>query len=66
MQLDLEKFKMSEDDVALMKKLVVDVAGCFRNTMNVELNGQLIKLESLHDYAYLYLKSAEKFRPRYA
>ncbi|XP_054812803.1 DNA topoisomerase 2 [Prosopis cineraria] len=63
---DLEKFKMSyleEDVVALMKKRVVDLAGCLGKTVKVELNGRLIRLKSFRDYADLYLKSAEKSRP---
>ncbi|KAF7836067.1 DNA topoisomerase 2 [Senna tora] len=63
---DLEKFKMSyleEDVVALMKKRVVDLAGCLGKTVKVELNGRLIRLKSFRDYADLYLKSAEKSKP---
>ncbi|XP_061355675.1 DNA topoisomerase 2-like [Gastrolobium bilobum] len=63
---DLEKFKMSyleEDVVALMKKRVVDMAGCLGKTVKVELNGRLIRMKSFRDYADLYLKSAEKSRP---
>ncbi|RZB66593.1 DNA topoisomerase 2-like [Glycine soja] len=63
---DLEKFKMDyleEDVVALMKKRVVDMAGCLGKTVKVELNGQVIRMKSFRDYADLYLKSAEKSRP---
>ncbi|MED6185751.1 DNA topoisomerase 2 [Stylosanthes scabra] len=63
---DLEKFKMSyleEDVVALMKKRVVDLAGCLGKTVKVELNGQLIRIKSFREYADLYLKSAERNRP---
>ncbi|KAI9116615.1 hypothetical protein K1719_012273 [Acacia pycnantha] len=63
---DLEKFKMNyleEDVVALMKKRVVDLAGCLGKAVKVELNGRLIRLKSFRDYADLYLKSAEKSRP---
>nr|KYP71391.1 DNA topoisomerase 2 [Cajanus cajan] len=63
---DLEKFKMAyleEDVVALMKKRVVDMAGCLGKTVKVELNGRVIKMKSFRDYADLYLKSAEKSRP---
>ncbi|KAI4323425.1 hypothetical protein L6164_023032 [Bauhinia variegata] len=63
---DLEKFKMTyleEDVVALMKKRVVDLAGCLGKTVKVELNGRLIRVKSFRDYADLYLKSAEKSRP---
>jgi DNA topoisomerase-2 len=63
---DLEKFKMTyleEDVVALMKKRVVDMAGCLGKAVKVELNGKLIRMKSFRDYADLYLKSAEKSRP---
>ncbi|XP_027343059.1 DNA topoisomerase 2 [Abrus precatorius] len=63
---DLEKFKMTyleEDVVALMKKRVVDMAGCLGKTVKVELNGSLIRMKSFRDYADLYLKSAEKSKP---
>ncbi|KAG4982547.1 hypothetical protein JHK87_027296 [Glycine soja] len=63
---DLEKFKMDyleEDVVALMKKRVVDMAGCLGKTVKVELNGQVIRMKSFRDYADLYLKSVEKSRP---
>lgn len=60
---DLEKFKMAylkEDVVALMKKRVLDMAGCFGKTVKVELNGTLIRFKSFRDYADLFLKGAEK------
>ncbi|TKY49610.1 DNA topoisomerase 2 [Spatholobus suberectus] len=63
---DLEKFKMTyleEDVVALMKKRVMDMAGCLGKTVKVELNGRVIRMKSFRDYADLYLKSAEKSRP---
>lgn len=63
---DLEKFQMThleEDVVALMKKRVMDMAGCLGKTVKVELNGQSIRMKSFRDYADLYLKSAEKSRP---
>ncbi|RDX60756.1 DNA topoisomerase 2, partial [Mucuna pruriens] len=63
---DLAKFKMTyleEDVVALMKKRVLDMAGCLGKTVKVELNGQVIRMKSFRDYADLYLKSAEKSRP---
>jgi len=63
---DLAKFKMDhleEDVVALMKKRVVDMAGCLGKTVKVELNGQVIRMKSFRDYADLYLKSAEKSKP---
>jgi DNA topoisomerase-2 len=60
---DLEEFKMTyleEDVVALMKKRVLDMAGCLGKTVKVELNGTLIRFKSFRDYADLFLKSAEK------
>ncbi|GAU30192.1 hypothetical protein TSUD_311430 [Trifolium subterraneum] len=63
---DLEKFKMTyleEDVVALMKKRVLDMAGCFGKTVKVELNGTLIRFKSFRDYADLFLKCAEKSKP---
>lgn len=63
---DLEKFKMAyleEDVVALMKKRVLDMAGCFGKTVKVELNGTLIRFKSFRDYADLFLKCAEKSKP---
>ncbi|KAL4287376.1 hypothetical protein AHAS_Ahas19G0180000 [Arachis hypogaea] len=49
---DLEKFKMAEleeDVVVLMKKWVVDIAGCLGKTVKVELNGKMTKLKSFHN-----------------
>lgn len=63
---DLEKFKMTyleEDVVALMKKRVLDMAGCLGKTVKVELNGNLIRFKSFRDYADLFLKCAEKSKP---
>ncbi|RVW87704.1 DNA topoisomerase 2 [Vitis vinifera] len=63
---DLAKFNMThlEDDVvALMKKRVVDIAGCLGKTVKVELNGQRIPVKSFNDYVNLYLQSAAKSRP---
>jgi len=60
---DLEAFKMTyleEDIVALMKKRVLDMAGCLGKTVKVELNGTLICLKSFCDYVDLFLKCAEK------
>ncbi|XP_058073689.1 DNA topoisomerase 2-like isoform X2 [Magnolia sinica] len=62
---DLAKFNMThlEDDVvALMKKRVVDVAGCLGKTVKVELNGQKVPVKSFLDYINLYLQSAAKSR----
>ncbi|KAK1306769.1 DNA topoisomerase 2 [Acorus calamus] len=63
---DLAKFKMThlEDDVvALMKKRVVDIAGCLGKTVKVELNGQRLPVKSFSDYVNFYLQSANKSRP---
>ncbi|KAL5543375.1 hypothetical protein UlMin_007159 [Ulmus minor] len=60
---DLEKFKMThleEDVVALMKKRVVDLAGCLGKTVKVELNGRRVPVKSFQDYVDLYLNSAKK------
>ncbi|XP_028104539.1 DNA topoisomerase 2-like [Camellia sinensis] len=62
---DLAKFNMThlEDDVvALMKKRVIDLAGCLGKTVKVELNGQRIPIKSFLDYVNLYLQSASKAR----
>ncbi|KAK6933820.1 DNA topoisomerase, type IIA, domain A [Dillenia turbinata] len=63
---DLAKFNMThlEDDVvALMKKRVVDLAGCLGKTVKVELNGQRVPVKSFLDYVNLYLQTASKNRP---
>ncbi|KAI8571649.1 hypothetical protein RHMOL_Rhmol01G0136100 [Rhododendron molle] len=63
---DLAKFNMThlEDDVvALMKKRVIDIAGCLGKTVKVELNGQRVPVKSFLDYVNLYLQSASKGRP---
>ncbi|KZV36276.1 DNA topoisomerase 2 [Dorcoceras hygrometricum] len=57
---DLAKFSMTyleEDVVALMKKRVIDVAGCLGKTVKVELNGKLFNFKSFSSYCELYLKS---------
>ncbi|XP_057989505.1 DNA topoisomerase 2 [Hevea brasiliensis] len=57
---DLAKFNMTtleEDVVALMKKRVVDLAGCLGNTVKVELNGKRVPIKSFQDYVKLYLES---------
>lgn len=62
---DLAKFNMTEleaDVVALMKKRVVDLAGCLGKTVKVELNGKRIPVKSFLDYVDLYLKSTAKSR----
>ncbi|XP_042514754.1 DNA topoisomerase 2 [Macadamia integrifolia] len=63
---DLAKFNMThleEDVVALMKKRVIDIAGCLGKTVKVELNGQRVPVKSFLDYVNLYLQSASKIRP---
>lgn len=55
---DLSKFGMEclEDDVvALMKKRVVDLAGCLGKTVKVELDGKRVPSKSFEDYVNLYL-----------
>lgn len=62
---DLGKFNMThlEDDVvALMKKRVIDLAGCLGKTVKVELNGRRVPVKSFLDYVELYLESARKAR----
>ncbi|KAJ4969606.1 hypothetical protein NE237_002705 [Protea cynaroides] len=62
---DLAKFNMThleEDVVALMKKRVIDIAGCLGKTVKVELNGQRVPVKSFLDYVNLYLQSASKNR----
>ncbi|GJY22388.1 DNA topoisomerase 2 [Tanacetum coccineum] len=53
---DLSKFGMKclEDTVALMKRRVVDIAGCLKG-VKVELDGTHVQLETFQDYAKLYL-----------
>lgn len=63
---DLAKFNMTHleaDVVALMKKRVVDLAGCLGKTVKVELNGQRVPVKSFLDYVNLYLQTASKSRP---
>ncbi|XP_052301590.1 DNA topoisomerase 2 isoform X2 [Populus trichocarpa] len=60
---DLAKFSMThleEDVVALMKKRVVDIAGCLGKTVKVELNGSRVPVKSFQDYVYMYLNSASE------
>lgn len=57
---DLSKFsmtKLEEDVVALMKKRVIDMAGCLGKTVKVELNGQSFHFKTFSSYCDLYLKS---------
>ncbi|KAM7530082.1 hypothetical protein LguiB_033492 [Lonicera macranthoides] len=63
---DLAKFNMScleEDVVALMKKRVVDLAGCLGETVKVELNGQQVLVNSFLDYVNLYVQPADSTQP---
>jgi DNA topoisomerase-2 len=63
---DLEKFNMThlEDDVvALMKKRVIDLAGCLGGSVKVELNGSRVPVKSFTDYVNLYLESAANSKP---
>lgn len=63
---DLSKFKMThlEDDVvALMKKRVVDLAGCLGRTVKVELNGKRVPVKTFAEYVGLYLNAATKNKP---
>ncbi|KAG6654498.1 DNA topoisomerase 2-like isoform X1 [Carya illinoinensis] len=60
---DLAKFNMThlEDDVvALMKKRVIDMAGCLGKSVKVELNGSRVPVRAFTDYVNLYLDSAAK------
>ncbi|RZC81985.1 hypothetical protein C5167_044563 [Papaver somniferum] len=62
---DLAKFNMTHleaDVVALMKKRVIDIAGCIGKTVKVELNGDKIPIKSFGDYVKLYMDSAAKNR----
>ncbi|KAK6124842.1 hypothetical protein DH2020_041418 [Rehmannia glutinosa] len=57
---DLAKFQMDHleaDVVALMKKRVIDVAGCLGETLKVVLNGKEVPIRSFSDYVDLYLES---------
>ncbi|KAL8142803.1 hypothetical protein V2J09_015835 [Rumex salicifolius] len=67
---DLAKFKLEcleEDVVALMKKRVVDMAGCLGKGVRVELNGQGVPAKSFTEYVDLYVqaKSGEEKPPRF-
>ncbi|KAI3510850.1 hypothetical protein L1887_17987 [Cichorium endivia] len=60
---DLVKFGMEcleADVVALMKKRVVDLAGCLGNTVKVELDGKRVPPKTFEDYVKLYLQSSEE------
>lgn len=60
---DLSKFGMEclEDDVvALMKKRVVDLAGCLGMSVKVELDGKRVPPKTFEDYVKLYLGSSNE------
>ncbi|KAL8262386.1 hypothetical protein R6Q59_023735 [Mikania micrantha] len=63
---DLAKFGMEcleEDVVALMKKRVIDLAGCLGKTVKVELDGKRVPPKTFEDYVKLYLPpSADTLR----
>ncbi|KAI3471678.1 hypothetical protein Pfo_028328 [Paulownia fortunei] len=57
---DLAKFQMDRleaDVVALMKKWVIDLAGCLGESVEVVLNGKKVPVKSFSDYVNLYLES---------
>ncbi|KAL1206885.1 DNA topoisomerase 2 [Cardamine amara subsp. amara] len=61
-QPDFKKFNMTElenDVVALMSKRVLDIAACVGKSVKVELNGELIQVNSFSDYVDLYLSAAK-------
>lgn len=63
---DLSKFNMThlEDDVvSLMKKRVVDLAGCLGKSVKVELNGRRVPVKTFEEYVDLYPKSAARLFP---
>eukprot|EP00850_Spirogloea_muscicola_P007013 SM000034S12767 [mRNA] locus=s34:580239:590114:+ [translate_table: standard] len=58
---DLAKFHMThlEDDVvALMRKRVMDIAGCLGKGIKVELDGQRVPVKGFSDYVSLYLSAS--------
>jgi DNA topoisomerase II len=61
---DLTKFEMTcleKDVVALMKKRVLDMAGCLGVT--VELNSEVIPFKSFKGYADFFLNCAQESKP---
>lgn len=63
---DLSKFgltHLSEDFVALMRKRVVDLAGCVRD-VKVFLDGERIKVKNFKDYCGLYLGYGAPTKPQ--
>ncbi|KAL5827358.1 hypothetical protein ACOSQ3_019200 [Xanthoceras sorbifolium] len=64
---DLAKFNMThlEDDVlGLMKKRVVDMAGCLGKTVKVELNGCRVPVKTFEEYVDLFPKFAARFHEK--
>lgn len=65
---DLKRFKMpnlDDDTVALFTKRVYDMAGCTNKKVKVQLNGNLIDIQSFEQYVDLYLKNEEaKLQPK--
>ncbi|XP_052620374.1 DNA topoisomerase 2 isoform X2 [Lactuca sativa] len=60
---DLTKFGMEcleADVVALMKKRVVDLAGCLGKSVKVELDGKRVPPKTFEDYVKLYLQSSQE------
>lgn len=63
---DLAKFNMThleEDVVSLMKKRVVDLAGCLGKSVKVELNGRRVPVKTFEEYVDLYPKSTARLFP---
>ncbi|KAF6171134.1 hypothetical protein GIB67_012208 [Kingdonia uniflora] len=54
---------LEDDVVALMKKRVVDIAGCLGKIVKVELNGQRVPVKSFLEYTSIYFSSASKTMP---
>ncbi|PWA54707.1 topoisomerase II [Artemisia annua] len=60
---DLAKFGMrwlEGDTVALMKRRVVDLAGCLGNSVKVELDGTCFQLKTFEEYVEFYLQPSTK------
>ncbi|KAG2670722.1 hypothetical protein I3760_14G101200 [Carya illinoinensis] len=51
---------LEDDVVALLKKRVIDMAGCLGKSVKVELNGSRVLVRAFTDYVNLYLDSAAK------
>jgi len=67
---DLAKFHMThlEDDViALMKKRVIDLAGCLGKTEKIEVNGKRVPVKTRLCLKYAYENRPERsFLPRFS